>query len=293
MKKELVSIIMPTYNRKNVVKRAIDSCLQQSYQNIEVIICDDHSTDGTEEYISKLREQDNRIVYCKTPMGHKGANAARNAGIRIANGEYICFLDSDDELLKNGIENRINVFKKNPKIGMVYGNALCQMRGKTVPWIYDDIPQNKREARKYLLCELSLCCQITIMFRKKVLDRIGLLNEEQKGWTDDGVVVAIGLEYPMINCGKFVAVVHKSDVSMSSNKQNLYQGLVVLVKKYKMNIIREVSIWRYILWKIRIVSAYCYAQETTVDSYIMRRVWKFLHEGLKWFWYKGFRHKFE
>lgn len=293
MIRKLVSIIMPTYNRKYIIKRAIDSCLQQSYQEIEVIICDDHSTDGTEEYIAELQKLDKRIVYCKTSVGHKGANAARNAGIRIAKGEYICFLDSDDEFLENGIADRVSVFENNHRIGMVYGNALIQACDRKMPLIYDNIPRAKRKARKYLLQELSLCCQITIMFRRKVINRIGFLNEEQRGWTDDGLVVAIGLEYPMVNCGKFVSVIHKSDVSMTSNKWNTYQGLRVLVNKYKKEIISEVSVWHYILWKIRIVSAYCYARETTEDSYIMRYIWKCLHEGLRAFWKKRFRHTFE
>ena len=195
----LVTIIMPTYNRKHLIKRAIDSCLNQTYENFELIVCDDHSTDGTEEYIAELRKADSRIKYCKTPLGHKGANAARNAGIRIAEGKYLCFLDSDDEFLKNGIADRVSVFEKNPGAGMVYGNALCQVPGKKIPWIYDEVPKIKKEARKFLLEELSLCCQVSIMLRTKVFDKIGFLNEEQKGWTDDGLVVAVGLQFPDIS----------------------------------------------------------------------------------------------
>ena len=232
-KQPLVSIIMPTYNRKHLIKRSIDSCLQQAYHNIELIICDDHSTDGTEEYIVEFKKKDRRVKYCKTPIGHKGANAARNAGIQIAKGKYLCFLDSDDELLENGILDRVNVFEKNPKAGMVYGNALCQISGKKMPWVYEDIPSTKREARKYLLKEMSLCIQSTIMLRTKVFDKIGLLDERQKGWTDDGVVVAVGLKFPVIHCQKFVVIIHASKINMTNNKINMYQGLSVLIKKYK------------------------------------------------------------
>ena len=70
-KDPLVSIIMPTFNRKNVMGKAIDSCLRQTYKNVEVIICDDHSTDGTEQYIQNRMREDSRIRYCKNPEGKK------------------------------------------------------------------------------------------------------------------------------------------------------------------------------------------------------------------------------
>lgn len=87
-----VSVIIPTYNRRNLLQRAIDSALQQTVQDIEVIIADDGSTDGTAELFST--PQDPRIRYCQLP--HGGACAARNAGIDLARGRYIAFLDSDD-----------------------------------------------------------------------------------------------------------------------------------------------------------------------------------------------------
>lgn len=268
----LVSIIMASYNRKYIIKRAIDSCINQLYENIEIIVCDDHSTDGTQEYIAELQKIEARIIYCKTAQGHKGANAARNAGIRIARGKYICFLDTDDELLPNGIIDRVDVFEKNPKAGMVYANALAKCGNKRIPWIHNTISQSKREARRYLLKELALCSQITIMVRKKVLDKIGPLNEEQRAWTDDGLVIAVGLNYPLVHCGKFVALVHGSEVSMTSSKYNLYQGLKVLVNKYKREIITEVSFARYIIWRVRLLSAWCYTKETSAKSKVVRFV---------------------
>ena len=71
MKKGLVSIIIPTYNRKNSIKDAIDSCLTQTYQKIEIIICDDHSTDHTKEYVKERMKEDPRIRYCVTPEGKR------------------------------------------------------------------------------------------------------------------------------------------------------------------------------------------------------------------------------
>ena len=87
-----ISVIIPTYNRRALIGRAVDSALNQTEKDIEVIIADDGSTDGTAELFSMA--QDPRVRYL--PLRHRGACAARNAGLEAARGEYIAFLDSDD-----------------------------------------------------------------------------------------------------------------------------------------------------------------------------------------------------
>lgn len=94
----LVSVIVPTYNRSTFLARAINSVLQQTVQDFEIIVIDDGSTDGTEEHLRRFEEIEPRLKRCLVyeKQKNRGANAARNAGIRLARGEYIAFLDSDD-----------------------------------------------------------------------------------------------------------------------------------------------------------------------------------------------------
>lgn len=122
---DLVSVVIPTYNRKDIIHRAIDSCLAQTYPNIEIVICDDRSEDDTVDYLKERYKDKCNIFYCSTPIGKKGANAARNEGIRKARGKYIAFLDSDDYLLENSIQDRMEIFKVK-KYGLVYGNVCGQ-----------------------------------------------------------------------------------------------------------------------------------------------------------------------
>ena len=90
-----VSVIIPVFNRIGTIGRAIDSILNQSFQGkIEIIVSDDGSTDGTIEYIKD--NYLNRVVLLEKTVNEQGASAARNRGIKVANGEYVCFLDSDD-----------------------------------------------------------------------------------------------------------------------------------------------------------------------------------------------------
>lgn len=277
----LVSIIMPVYNRASVMGTAIDSCMNQSYKDIELIICDDHSTDGTEQYIRNRMKRDSRVKYCKNPKGKTGANAARNTAIRMAQGRYLAFLDSDDWLLENSISVRVKTFQENPKAALVYGNVYSEFRGRRKEWIYHDLQKEGICQKQFLMENLALCIQNSIMVRTDVFKTIGLLDEEQKAWTDDGLVVAVGLRYPLVHCGAFLAVNRKSAGSMISNKWNMYHGCKMMVHKYKFEIIQYASMQRYILWNIRLFSAYCYAKETNCDRKLPKRMWGMLHEGIR------------
>lgn len=98
----LVSIIIPTYNVESYIFRGLESCINQTYKNIEIIIIDDGSTDKTRDIIKRYSEKDNRIKYFF--QKNKGVSSARNKGLDISGGEYIIFLDSDDWLELNTVE---------------------------------------------------------------------------------------------------------------------------------------------------------------------------------------------
>lgn len=102
MKEQLISIIIPTFNRMNTLPRAVESVLRQTYQNFELIIVDDCSSDTTKEYIDSLADE--RVRYHRNEK-NMGAAESRNIGVSLAKGEYIAFQDSDDEWLPNKLED--------------------------------------------------------------------------------------------------------------------------------------------------------------------------------------------
>jgi len=113
-----VSVVIPTYNRAGLLKRAVQSVLNQTYQDFELIVVDDGSTDNTEEVVRSFN--DNKVIYIKHER-NKGAPAAWNTGIRAARGEYVAFQDSDDEWLPEKLEKQIKAFKTaSTEIGLVY-----------------------------------------------------------------------------------------------------------------------------------------------------------------------------
>jgi len=110
-KKPTVSVIIPAYNRAHLIGRAIKSVLNQAYQDFELIIIDDCSTDNTDEVVREFQKKDNRIIYLKHDQ-NKGGSAARNTGIKVSKSEYIAFLDSDDEWLPEKLEIQMEAILK-------------------------------------------------------------------------------------------------------------------------------------------------------------------------------------
>lgn len=126
---QLVSVIIPTYNRSAVIFRAIDSVFAQTYKNFELIIVDDGSTDETREHLRELIDS-NKIKYLK--QENLGVSSARNLGVLNSKGSLITFLDSDDEWLPHKLQDQINYFIKNPHLKIVYGEEQWIRNGKRV-----------------------------------------------------------------------------------------------------------------------------------------------------------------
>lgn len=118
-KEHKVSIVLATYNRLKDLPRCIDSVLQQTFQDWELVIIDDGSTDATADYALRLVMQDPRIRYMK--QSNRKQALAKNAGIQASFGRFITFIDSDDRYLPHHIESRLALFEGDPKLDLVEG----------------------------------------------------------------------------------------------------------------------------------------------------------------------------
>ena len=115
----LVSVVIPSYNRAQYIAETIDSVLGQTHRNVEVIIIDDGSTDTTDEVVKPYLSQ---VKYIRQENAERGAS--RNHGLRVAMGEYISFLDSDDVWLPTKLEHDLKIFNRMPNVGLVCSNAV-------------------------------------------------------------------------------------------------------------------------------------------------------------------------
>ena len=186
-----VSVVIPTYNRAHLVTEAVDSVLDQSYTDYELLVIDDGSTDDTADRLTsygeciRLHRQDNR-----------GASAARNAGIRHARGQYIAFLDSDDLWLKDKLQAQMDLVVRDPQVRVCYTEEIWIRRGVRV--------NPKRKHRKYSgwilekmlpLCIVSLS---SVLIAGEVFHRVGLFDESLPACEDYDLWLRIGLRYPIV-----------------------------------------------------------------------------------------------
>jgi glycosyltransferase involved in cell wall biosynthesis len=177
MKKNFVSVIIPTYNRSAFLKEAIDSVLAQTYKNFELIVVDDGSTDNTREILSIYKDKISAIFAV-----HGGPSSARNLGIKSSRGEFIAFLDSDDLWMPKKLEKQIKFIKHNP------GVSICQTEEI---WVRNDVRVNPRKKHKkfsgwiFEMC-LPLCIvsPSSVILHRTVFDKVGLFDETMPACED-------------------------------------------------------------------------------------------------------------
>ena len=120
MAHELVSVIIPVYNADKYIYETIKSVLQQSYQDFELVVINDGSTDRTDEIIANISDQ--RIIYHKTT--NSGVSKARNTGLNLSKGEFVAFLDADDIWLKHNLKKKVEQLKKNKCVALVHSDGM-------------------------------------------------------------------------------------------------------------------------------------------------------------------------
>jgi glycosyltransferase involved in cell wall biosynthesis len=167
-----ISVIIPTLNRPILLKRAIQSVLNQTFQDFEIIVVDDGSTEPCKNIVSDFSDQRLKYLYQK----NRGLSAARNVGLSIAECQYIAYLDDDDQFLPFKLENQINLIEQNPQIGVILGGFQMvdpedRLLGESTPWKYHD-PNN-------ILTWLLGCPTIPSLplFRRDWLDKINGFDE--------------------------------------------------------------------------------------------------------------------
>ncbi|TDJ07312.1 MAG: glycosyltransferase [Deltaproteobacteria bacterium] len=170
----MISIIIPTYNRCAYLFRAIESVLSQTYQDFELLIIDDGSTDDTEKHVRDLIKENKKIKYIKTP--NRGVSAARNLGLSIATGELISFLDSDDEWLPDKLKVQVDFLQNNQDLSLVHGDEIWIRKGKRV----NQKKIHKKSGGNIFSQCLDLCAisPSTVLIRKELFQEVGHFRED-------------------------------------------------------------------------------------------------------------------
>jgi glycosyltransferase involved in cell wall biosynthesis len=216
----LISVIMPTYNRSNILMDAVESVLAQTWENLEVLVVDDRSTDATADTVRPLAKRDTRVRYIQNE-GVKGCSGAKNFGMRFAKGEYVAFLDDDDTYLSEKLKEHIACFRD-------HGEADCVVLGvSSVAGVSRDGPYGwlRFEFRPYRVFHPA-----QVMWRASIKEKLSFCGDYME-WRD--------LAYQLYRVG---AVVHLSDKQlvriastqgqMSSDRRLMFEAALRNAEEY-------------------------------------------------------------
>ncbi len=236
MGNELISVIVPIYNLKDYIGKCVESILHQTYRNLEIILVDDGSTDGSGEIIEKIKEKDDRIKVIRKENG--GVSSARNAGLDIAQGEYIGFVDGDDR-----IEPDMYEFLHDTLVANDADIACCG-------WRRGENCETKKESKLQILRGDEKCVQFALeksvsfgvcdkLFKKKIIGKIRFNTEISIG---EDFLFGFSVFYDaqkvvVYNLGKYHYIKRNDSVTegMKENTFDHFRVLHILEKQYGHN----------------------------------------------------------
>ena len=186
-----ISVVIPTYNRRQTIGRSIDSILNQTLFPSEIIVVDDGSTDGTSDYI-----QSNFPSIRLLQQSNKGVSSARNMGIRSSNSDWVALLDSDDEWFPQKLEKQVMTLSQSPDIKFCHTEEI---------WIRNGVRVNQmKKHQKYGGHIFNKCldmCRISpssVLFHRSILDDVGYFDKDQKVCEDYDLWLRITAKYPVL-----------------------------------------------------------------------------------------------
>lgn len=228
---EIISVVIPVYNREQLIGKTIKSILEQTYNNFEILIIDDNSTDGTKEAITKIN--DSRIRYFKQEY-NQGPSAARNRGINVSKGNYIAFLDSDDLWDTNKLSDQFKIFDQyKDEYDVVFsGFRILDLKtGLKIKEsiISESICDNFKNGKFFLTP--SPC---TLLIRKRALLDVGGFDERLKANEDTELAIKLCKKgYKFYNQKYSLVTVFRNHDSLMSNKKNYIDARKIIIEKHQ------------------------------------------------------------
>jgi|GEM_PF-2348977 len=228
----MVSVIIVTFNNLDYTKLCIEGIYEKTaYPNLEVIVVDNASTDGTREYFSKLQttHSDIKIIFNEENLGFAKAN---NMGVEVSRGEYIIFLNNDTVVTRGWISELIKYFK-DPSVGMVGPVTNSIGNEAKINGDYRDLSEMEQFAERYtakhkgVSFEISVLALYCAVLSRKAIDKVGLLDEQFLigMFEDDDYALRLKKEGFKIICAEDVFIHHFGGATLSRLQPNEYQRI--------------------------------------------------------------------
>jgi len=225
-----VSVIIPTYNRAHLVSRAIQSVLNQTYQDFEIIVVDDTSADNTEEVIKSFN--DPRIRYMRHEQ-NRGGSAARNTGIKATKGEYIAFLDSDDEWLPEKLGRQLQVFAESAtQVGLVYtgetviDSGMGRVLNKKAATLTGDVHDRLLKGDFIGTCS-------SVMVKKTAIEEVDGFDEQLVSRQDWDCWLLITQHHSVACVPESLIIRYTGQQAISSELRRIAKGTRVVIAKHQ------------------------------------------------------------
>lgn len=217
----LVSVIITTYNHGKYIEKSINSILRQTYENVEIIVIDDGSTDDTEEIINKYPT----VIYKYQKNG--GLSNARNSGIKLSNGKYVIFLDADDWLFPQGIAENIQYMMKDPELAFVSGSHFKVFVESNLLTLYSaNVPNNNFI---HFLQGNYIGVPAAVMYRRCILD-VYQFDESIKSCQDFDIYLRIARMHRVFHHSGLIAGYRLHSHNMSSNSPLMLEEALDVLK---------------------------------------------------------------
>lgn len=234
----LISVLMPAYNAEKYIEEAIQCILNQTYTNWELLIADDASTDNTNAIIKRYALKDSRIK-CSQNKTNIGYLKTWNQLIKVAEGDFITFLDADDLCAPDRINILYNYLEENPNVKIVGSNInLLSVDGRQIGT--KEYPVSTEVINKNLLSPKFSFCGSAVMIRKEVYQKIGGYREyfDRLGWEDHDWLIRCCTMFKAANIGKYLYSYRNTPDSVTRSIQ-LQDYKKLIIKKIGLELAKQ------------------------------------------------------
>ncbi|MEY2832410.1 MAG: hypothetical protein RLZZ574_1668, partial [Cyanobacteriota bacterium] len=223
-----VSVIIPAYNVIRYIAATIETVFAQTYQDFEVIVVDDGSTDDTHNWLAQLSQQEPKVKIIS--QTNKGVQKARNRAIKEARGEYIALLDADDLWEPTKLQKQVDSLDTNSEAGLCYTwTALADNEGRTTGRVVASHAEGNVWTQ---LTELNfVCCGSTPMIRRSCFETIGFFAEDLHHSEDWDMWLRIALKYPFVVVKEPLIRYRQHQSNISKNCQSMLETSRILIER--------------------------------------------------------------
>jgi glycosyltransferase involved in cell wall biosynthesis len=224
-----VSVVIPTYNALKFLPQTIASVMAQTFQDFELLLIDDGSSDGTADWVAQYNQNTDghKIQFFQQQRG--GVSVARNLGIQNAQGEFIAFLDADDLWVPTKLAQQVNYLNQHPRVGLVHGAiALMDEAGTLTGRVLSSKPIASSLPR--LLTQNAVACQ-TVLVRRSCFEQAGRFDSQADTVEDWDLWMRVARFYPIVGLPEVLAHYRQVESSLSRSHERMVPTYHYVIEK--------------------------------------------------------------